>query len=190
MFLQAPLSLTNGTTRSPVLTLVTLPIPLIPVTWVRSWVSFRISNANIGSFLTEQLVYLAKVPDATQTSVTGLKWFKIAEDGLDANGVWGVTRLFKAGGKATAVIPKCIPSGNYFLRAEIIGMPHCNVTDDTLSHLPQRCMPLGHTLALNSIWSAPRSTSLAEEALLQRPYLSQVLTREVTQVSKSTYVNS
>ncbi|KAF8606739.1 hypothetical protein BDV93DRAFT_488617 [Ceratobasidium sp. AG-I] len=68
------------------------------------------------------MVYLAKVPDATQESVTGLKWFKIAEDGLDANGVWGVTRLFNAKGKATAVIPKCIPSGNYFLRAEIIAL--------------------------------------------------------------------
>ncbi|KAG9103176.1 hypothetical protein FRC06_011876 [Ceratobasidium sp. 370] len=68
------------------------------------------------------MVYLAKVPDATQTSVTGLKWFKIAEDGLDSNGVWGVTRLYNAKGKATAVIPKCIPSGNYFLRAEIIAL--------------------------------------------------------------------
>ncbi|KAG9126539.1 hypothetical protein FRC07_003080 [Ceratobasidium sp. 392] len=68
------------------------------------------------------MVYLAKIPDATQTSVTGLKWFKIAEDGLDANGVWGVTRLFNAKGKATAVIPKCIPSGNYLLRAEIIAL--------------------------------------------------------------------
>ncbi|KAG8747187.1 hypothetical protein FRC12_014127 [Ceratobasidium sp. 428] len=68
------------------------------------------------------MVYLAKIPDATQTAVTGLKWFKIAEDGLDANGVWGVTRLFNAKGKATAVIPKCIPPGNYLLRAEIIAL--------------------------------------------------------------------
>ena len=80
-------------------------------------------------------MYLAKVPDATQQSVTGLKWFKIAEDGLDANGVWGVTRLFNAKGKANAVIPKCIPSGNYFLRAEIIGMPRCDVVDDICSYL-------------------------------------------------------
>jgi cellulase len=71
--------------------------------------------------LTNHKVYLAKVPDATQQSVTGLKWFKIAEDGLDANGVWGVNRLINNGGKASAVIPKCIPPGNYFLRAEIIG---------------------------------------------------------------------
>ncbi|CAE6363705.1 unnamed protein product [Rhizoctonia solani] len=74
------------------------------------------------SHLGPVVVYLAKVPDATQESVTGLKWFKIAEDGLDSNGQWGVNRLINNGGKATAVIPKCIPSGNYFLRAEIIAL--------------------------------------------------------------------
>ncbi|KAG9084476.1 hypothetical protein FS749_005205 [Ceratobasidium sp. UAMH 11750] len=74
------------------------------------------------SHLGPVMVYLAKVPDATQTTVTGLKWFKIAEDGMDANGQWGVNRLYNAAGKATAVIPKCIPSGNYFLRAEIIAL--------------------------------------------------------------------
>lgn len=68
------------------------------------------------------MVYLAKVPSATQTSVTGLQWFKIAEDGLDANGVWGVDRLIANGGKASATIPSCIPPGNYLLRAEIIAL--------------------------------------------------------------------
>ena len=140
--------------------------------------------------LTELLVYLAKVPDATQQSVTGLKWFKIAEDGLDANGVWGVTRLFNAKGKGTAVIPKCIPSGNYFLRAEIIGVSRCDMINDAYSYLPQRCMPLGRTLVLSSIWSAPRSTLLEEEALPQQLCLSLVLTRALTQVSKSAYANS
>ncbi|KAF8755251.1 hydrolase family 61 [Rhizoctonia solani] len=65
-------------------------ILLVPAIWVLLWA---------------KKVYLAKVPDATQESVTGLKWFKIAEDG-----------------KASAVIPKCIPSGNYFLRAEIVAL--------------------------------------------------------------------
>ncbi|KAG9121200.1 hypothetical protein FRC07_002948 [Ceratobasidium sp. 392] len=74
------------------------------------------------SHLGPVMVYLAKVPDATQESVIGLKWFKIAEDGRDANGVWGVNRLYNNAGKATAVIPKCIPSGNYLLRAEIIAL--------------------------------------------------------------------
>ncbi|KAG9083431.1 hypothetical protein FRC06_004534, partial [Ceratobasidium sp. 370] len=74
------------------------------------------------SHLGPVMVYLAKVPDATQATVTGLKWFKIAEDGLDSTGQWGVNRLYNAAGKATAVIPKCIPSGNYLLRAEIIAL--------------------------------------------------------------------
>ncbi|CCO29552.1 putative endo-beta-1,4-glucanase D OS=Neosartorya fumigata (strain ATCC MYA-4609 / Af293 / CBS 101355 / FGSC A1100) GN=eglD PE=3 SV=1 [Rhizoctonia solani AG-1 IB] len=74
------------------------------------------------SHLGPVMVYLAKVPDATQETMTGLKWFKIAEDGLDASGKWGVNRLIENGGKASAVIPKCIPSGNYFLRAEVIGL--------------------------------------------------------------------
>ncbi|KAG6873173.1 hypothetical protein C0995_002022 [Termitomyces sp. Mi166 len=30
--------------------------------------------------------YLAAIPDATQSTVTGLKWFKIYEDGLSADG--------------------------------------------------------------------------------------------------------
>ncbi|KAF8600433.1 hypothetical protein BDV93DRAFT_588247 [Ceratobasidium sp. AG-I] len=74
------------------------------------------------SHLGPVMVYLAKVPDATQETVTGLQWFKIAEDGMDANSVWGVNRLITNAGKATAVIPKCIPSGNYLLRAEIIAL--------------------------------------------------------------------
>ncbi|CAE6527675.1 unnamed protein product [Rhizoctonia solani] len=74
------------------------------------------------SHLGPVVVYLAKVPDATQESVTGLKWFKIAEDGLDSSGKWGVNRLIDNGGKATAVVPKCIPAGNYLLRAEIIAL--------------------------------------------------------------------
>ncbi|KAJ1300731.1 hypothetical protein OPQ81_002375 [Rhizoctonia solani] len=74
------------------------------------------------SHLGPVMVYLAKVPDATQETMTGLKWFKIAEDGLDTNGKWGVNRLLENGGKASAIIPKCIPSGNYFLRAEIIAL--------------------------------------------------------------------
>lgn len=80
------------------------------------------------------MVYLAKVDNAATTGVTGLKCtsriffflecsisntslgFKIAEDGLDSSGLWGVNRLLTNKGKATAVIPSCIPSGNYLLR--------------------------------------------------------------------------
>jgi len=67
------------------------------------------------------MAYMAKVPDATQTSVTGLQWFKIFEDGFDGTN-WGVTRLVAAHGNQTFKIPECIPPGNYFLRAEIIAL--------------------------------------------------------------------
>ncbi|KZT41817.1 hypothetical protein SISSUDRAFT_1016925 [Sistotremastrum suecicum HHB10207 ss-3] len=67
------------------------------------------------------MVYLAKVPSALTTDVTGLGWFKIAEWGL-VNGTWGVTQLWNYEGKFPAVIPSCIEPGNYFLRAEIIAL--------------------------------------------------------------------
>lgn len=57
------------------------------------------------------MVYLARVDDALSTKVTGLKWFKIYEDGMDANGEWAVTRLYNNKGLVDFVLPSCIPSG-------------------------------------------------------------------------------
>jgi len=73
------------------------------------------------SHLGPVMVYLAKVPSALTTTVTGLQWFKIAEWGLQ-NGVWGTTQLWTDLGKFPATIPSCIEPGNYFLRAEIIAL--------------------------------------------------------------------
>ncbi|KAG9002018.1 hypothetical protein FRB94_004168 [Tulasnella sp. JGI-2019a] len=67
------------------------------------------------------LAYMAAVPSALQTDVTGLKWFKIWEDGFDGTN-WGVTRLYNAKGLQNFTIPSCIPPGNYFVRAEIIAL--------------------------------------------------------------------
>jgi len=67
------------------------------------------------------MAYMAKIPDATQTTVTGLSWFKIFEDGFDGTH-WGVDRLYAAKGLQTFTIPSCIPPGNYLLRAEIIAL--------------------------------------------------------------------
>ncbi|ESK95764.1 endoglucanase ii [Moniliophthora roreri MCA 2997] len=67
------------------------------------------------------IVYLAQVGSATQTSVTGLKWFKIYEDGL-SGGTWGVDRLVANKGKMSFTIPSCIPAGQYLLRVEIIAL--------------------------------------------------------------------
>ncbi|KAJ3751403.1 glycoside hydrolase family 61 protein [Lentinula detonsa] len=67
--------------------------------------------------------YLAAIPNATQTDVTGLKWFKIWEDGyIASNQTWGVDRLIANKGKVTFDIPSCIPAGQYLLRHEIIAL--------------------------------------------------------------------
>ncbi|KAF9533056.1 glycoside hydrolase [Crepidotus variabilis] len=68
------------------------------------------------------IAYLAKVPDATQTTVTGLKWFKIYQDGLDSSGKWGVDRLITNKGKVSFKIPSCIAAGQYLLRVELIAL--------------------------------------------------------------------
>ncbi|KAJ3508908.1 hypothetical protein NLJ89_g5500 [Agrocybe chaxingu] len=67
------------------------------------------------------LAYLAKVPSALQRDVTGLKWFKIYEDGLDSRG-WAVQRLITNQGKVTFTIPNCIAPGEYLLRVELIAL--------------------------------------------------------------------
>ncbi|GJJ06542.1 hypothetical protein Clacol_000734 [Clathrus columnatus] len=67
--------------------------------------------------------YRAQISNATQTDVTGLKWFKIWEDGFDANNsTWGVDRLIANKGKHTFTIPSCIASGQYLIRTEIIAL--------------------------------------------------------------------
>ncbi|KAF4576625.1 hypothetical protein EYR36_004603 [Pleurotus pulmonarius] len=68
------------------------------------------------------MAYLAKVPSATQSSVTGLQWFKVWEDGLTSDGKWGVDRLIANKGKVTFTLPSCIAAGQYLLRVEIIAL--------------------------------------------------------------------
>ena len=65
----------------------------------------------------------AAVPNATQSDVTGLGWFKIYEDGLTvSNQTWAVDRLIANKGKVSFTIPSCIPDGQYLLRHEIIAL--------------------------------------------------------------------
>ncbi|KAJ7733345.1 glycosyl hydrolase family 61-domain-containing protein [Mycena metata] len=69
------------------------------------------------------IAYLAKIPDAQQSAVTGLNWFKIYEDGLiAANQSWGVDRMIANKGKVTFTIPPCIAAGQYLLRHEMIAL--------------------------------------------------------------------
>ncbi|KAL9711176.1 hypothetical protein Ac2012v2_005716 [Leucoagaricus gongylophorus] len=67
------------------------------------------------------LNYRAQVDSATQSNVTGLKWFKVYHDGY-TNGIWGVDRLIQNKGKVSFSIPSCIPDGQYLLRVEIIAL--------------------------------------------------------------------
>ncbi|KAF5382565.1 hypothetical protein D9615_002884 [Tricholomella constricta] len=67
------------------------------------------------------LAYLAKVPSATQSSVTGLKWFKVYHDGL-SSGKWAVDKMISNKGKVTFTIPNCIAAGQYLLRVELIAL--------------------------------------------------------------------
>jgi len=69
------------------------------------------------------LAYLAAVPSALQTDVTGLKWFKVYHDGyISSSQTWGVDRLYANKGKVSFTLPSCIPPGNYFLRGEVIAL--------------------------------------------------------------------
>ncbi|KZW01390.1 hypothetical protein EXIGLDRAFT_666401 [Exidia glandulosa HHB12029] len=74
------------------------------------------------SHLGPVMTYLAPVANATQTSVTGLQWFKIYEDGLTSDGKWGVQRMIANKGKVSFTIPSCIKAGDYFLRHELIAL--------------------------------------------------------------------
>lgn len=57
-----------------------------------------------------------------QSDVTGLKCFKIWEDGLNpSDQSWGIDRMIANKDKDTFQIPSCISAGQYLLRHEMIG---------------------------------------------------------------------
>jgi cellulase len=67
--------------------------------------------------------YMARVDNAATASPHGLKWFKIAEDGLDTRtGKWGVDNMIANGGWAYATIPRCLAPGQYLLRQELLAL--------------------------------------------------------------------
>ncbi|KIO30183.1 glycoside hydrolase family 61 protein [Tulasnella calospora MUT 4182] len=68
-------------------------------------------------------VYLAKVNSATQEDVTGLSWFKIAEQGFDAgSNAWATDDLIKNKGVFDFTMPSCIEAGDYIMRADITAL--------------------------------------------------------------------
>lgn len=66
-------------------------------------------------------VYLAKVDNAVTTGTTGLKWFKVAEEGLD-NGQWAVDTMIANRGWTYFTMPTCITPGDYLMRVELIAL--------------------------------------------------------------------
>ncbi|PPR05228.1 hypothetical protein CVT24_010334 [Panaeolus cyanescens] len=67
--------------------------------------------------------WLAKVDNAASTGTSGLRWFKIAEDGLTtSSGQWGVDRMIQNGGWQYFNMPQCIAPGNYLMRIELIAL--------------------------------------------------------------------
>ncbi|KAM7211982.1 family 61 putative glycoside hydrolase [Rhypophila decipiens] len=67
------------------------------------------------------IVYLAKVDNAATAGTSGLKWFKVAEDGLNG-GTWAVDTLIANGGWHYFTMPTCIAPGDYLMRVEIIAL--------------------------------------------------------------------
>jgi cellulase len=68
-------------------------------------------------------VYMAKVNSATQADVTGLEWFKIAEQGFDAgSNTWATDDLIKNKGVFDVTVPSCIQEGDYIMRADITAL--------------------------------------------------------------------
>lgn len=60
--------------------------------------------------------------NAASAAATGLKWFKIAEDGVDSSGKWGVDRMIQNQGWQYFTMPQCIAPGNYLMRVELIAL--------------------------------------------------------------------
>lgn len=66
-------------------------------------------------------VYFAKVDNAASASKNGLKWFKVASEGLN-NGVWAVDKMFSAGGWWYMNVPSCLAEGDYLARVELLAL--------------------------------------------------------------------
>ncbi|KAI0113313.1 glycoside hydrolase family 61 protein [Daldinia grandis] len=67
------------------------------------------------------IVYLAKVDNAATAQPTGLKWFKVAEDGL-SNGQWAVDKMIANNGWHYFTLPTCVAPGDYLMRVELIAL--------------------------------------------------------------------
>jgi cellulase len=60
--------------------------------------------------------------DLAKVDLNSLKFFKVAEEGLGADGVWSTDRMLKNNGTWTTVIPADIKPGTYVLRHELTAL--------------------------------------------------------------------
>ncbi|KAK0752327.1 glycoside hydrolase [Schizothecium vesticola] len=73
------------------------------------------------------MAYLAKVDNAASTAVTGLKWFKVWQEGFDVGSkTWGVDTMLKNQGWVYFKLPSCIAPGQYLLRGETLALHSAN----------------------------------------------------------------
>ncbi|KAF2814422.1 uncharacterized protein BDZ99DRAFT_473485 [Mytilinidion resinicola] len=86
-------------------------------TGFHSPVSSKVIDVPVGA----KVGVVAKVDNAASSGTSGLKWFKVSQDGLDSSEQWGVDRMISNGGWTYFTMPNYLASGNYLLRAEIIG---------------------------------------------------------------------
>ncbi|KAK0187966.1 glycosyl hydrolase family 61-domain-containing protein [Armillaria mellea] len=86
------------------------------------------------------LAYLAKVPSATQSTVTGLQWFKIYQDGY-SNGVWAVDTLIANKGKKSLL---CMPRQAILAHNFTWNVRNYKLRE-AAAHLQQQCPSLAHT---------------------------------------------
>ncbi|KAL2126447.1 hypothetical protein VTI74DRAFT_887 [Chaetomium olivicolor] len=69
------------------------------------------------------MAYMAKVDNAASASQSGLRWFKIWQDGFDTGSKkWGVDNLINNNGWVYFNIPQCIAPGHYLLRVEVLAL--------------------------------------------------------------------
>ncbi|PVF93951.1 hypothetical protein CPB86DRAFT_71200 [Serendipita vermifera] len=66
-------------------------------------------------------VYLAKVDSSASSGTSGLKWFKVASEGLSGSR-WAVDTMISGGGWWYFTMPSCIAPGNYLMRVELIAL--------------------------------------------------------------------
>lgn len=80
-------------------------------------------------------VYLKKVDDMFSDSASGSGWFKIWEDGYNADsGKWCVDTLIENNGLLSANLPTGLPSGYYLVRPELLALHQAYRGDPQFFH--------------------------------------------------------